>query len=240
MKRPVDVCGGWGAGPGRGQLGDSTPAPPPAEKQRPQGRVSRVEETDQVRRASARKEERASLSLTFAPCSVFQRGTERMELQLILRDVREHTALLLRPSACGEPLRAAWFTLCHLSGYLLSGSRGVGVMRGGSVPSVTIIPAGVKVPIHPYSLHMSCDIEMGASTGDHRTLGLRTLWEMPPWASALTTPKWTSAAVHRKDKLCSSGVYGVGRPQEETAPYGGADGAPLGIPSRRPECSLHG
>lgn len=129
------MCGGWGAGPGRGQLGDSTSAPPPprpAEKQCPQGQVSRVEETDRVCRASARKEERASLSHI---CTLF-RFPKRHRKDGVTADPKgcaqpcERTALLLCPSACGEPLRAAWFTLCHLSGYLLSGSRGVGVMRG--------------------------------------------------------------------------------------------------------------
>lgn len=52
-----------------------------------------------------------------------------MELELILRDAHERPALLTRPSACGE-LRASWFTLPYLSGDLLEGFRGMGVMRG--------------------------------------------------------------------------------------------------------------
>ena len=60
-----------------------------------------------------------------------------MQLQLILRDVRKPTALLIRV-----------FTLCCLNRCLLMGSN-EGAL---SLPSL-LSPTGVQPPTHPYSLY---------------------------------------------------------------------------------------
>ena len=63
MKRPVDVCGGWGPGRGRGQLGDSAPGAAWLRRSVPRGQLAELrKQTKCPELVQGRKEEGASVS----------------------------------------------------------------------------------------------------------------------------------------------------------------------------------
>lgn len=148
MKRPVDVCGGWGAGPGRGQL--ETPPLGPSDLARssvPRGELAELrKQTESPELPQGRKEEGASPS-HLHPVK-FSKGGRK-------------------DGVTADPKGCAWTQSPSLSLSMWGASKsrvqpappqevplgrvqGGGTDKGASVPSVTITHLGVRFPApHP-------------------------------------------------------------------------------------------